>query len=197
MCTLFINLYLLIAWGTNTVYPGDPLFIVYNFIWSNVVSWVLYLSETWMLIRLPSPLISGGLLSSLLCSSLTPFVGGDGGLVCELVGTADLLTNNFDSQQYREYVDLPLTCHPSPWLPTSAFRSSEVRRLLLDLKPNEGTDPLGVFPIFLQRTADRCSVMFRLLVRLGSFPAYWRQDMSPQFRNVDRHFLLPITDRIS
>ena len=28
--------------------------------------------------------------------------------------------------------------------PTYAFRSSEVRRLLLDLVPNDGTDPLGV-----------------------------------------------------
>ena len=37
-----------------------------------------------------------------------------------------------------------------------------------------------VFPLFLKRTADvlasRHSVVFRLLDRLGSFPAYWRQD---------------------
>ena len=57
--------------------------------------------------------------------------------------------------------------------------SSEVRRLLLDLDPYGGTDPLGMFPHFLKRTADimapRLSVVFRLLVRLGSFPACWRQ----------------------
>ena len=56
-----------------------------------------------------------------------------------------------------------------------AFRSSEVRHLLLDLDPYGGTDPLGMFPVFLKRTADvmapRLSVMFRQLVRLGSFPA--------------------------
>ena len=59
------------------------------------------------------------------------------------------------------------------------FRSSEVKRLLLDLDPYGGTDPLGMFPIFLKRTADvlapRLSVVFRRFLRLGSFPACWRQ----------------------
>ena len=54
-----------------------------------------------------------------------------------------------------------------------------MRRLLLDLDPYGGTDPLGVFPLFLKRTADvmalRLSVVFRRLGRLGSFPACWRQ----------------------
>ena len=49
-------------------------------------------------------------------------------------------------------VDLSLTCHPS--LTTSAFRSSEVRHLLVDLDPYGGTDPLGMLPIFLKRTTD-------------------------------------------
>ena len=50
---------------------------------------------------------------------------------------------------------------------------------MLDLDPYGGTDPLGIFPLFLKRTADimapRLSVVFRRLVRLGSFPACWRQ----------------------
>ena len=75
--------------------------------------------------------------------------------------------------------DLPLTCHPFPSLTTFAFRSSEVRNLLLDLDPYGGTDPLGMFPLFLKRTADvmapRLSVVFRRLVCLCSFPACWRQ----------------------
>ena len=41
--------------------------------------------------------------------------------------------------------------------------------------PYGGTDPLGMFPLFLKRTADvlvhRLSVVFWWLVRLGSFPA--------------------------
>ena len=67
---------------------------------------------------------------------------------------ADLLSDYFDSKQSREAVDLLLTCHPSPSLTTLAFRSSEVRRLLFDLDPYGGTDPLGMFPLFLKRTAD-------------------------------------------
>ena len=54
-----------------------------------------------------------------------------------------------------------------------------MRHLLLDLDPYGGTDPLGMFPLFLKRTADvmapRLSVVFWWLVRLGSFLACWRQ----------------------
>ena len=114
-----------------------------------------------------------------LSSSLPPLVSEGGELVCESVGKADLLSDHFDSKQSREAVDLPLTCDPSPSLTTFAFRLSEVRRLLLDVDPYGGTDPLGMFPLFLKRTADamapRLSVVFRRLVRLGSFPACWRQ----------------------
>ena len=110
---------------------------------------------------------------------MPPLVSEGGSLVCESVGKADLLSDHFDSKQSREAVDLQLTCHPSPSLTTFAFRSSEVRRLLLDLDPYGGTDPLGMFRLFLKRTADvmapRFSVVFRRLVRLGSFPACWRQ----------------------
>ena len=89
-----------------------------------------------------------------LSSSLPPLVGGSGGLVCELVGKGDLLSDHFHSKQSRESVDLPPTCHPSPSLTTFAFRSSEVRRLLSDLDPYGGTNPLGMFPHFFKRTAD-------------------------------------------
>ena len=74
--------------------------------------------------------------------------------MCESVGKADLLSDHFDGKQSRESVDLPLTCHPSPCLISFAFSSSEVRRLLLDLDPYGGSDPLGMFPLFLKRTAD-------------------------------------------
>ena len=87
-------------------------------------------------------------------SSLPPLVSEGGGLVCESVGKADLLSVHFNSKQSREAVDLPLTSHSSPSLNTFALRSSEVRRLLLDLDPYGGTDPLGMFNPFLKRTAD-------------------------------------------
>ena len=117
-------------------------------------------------------------------SSLPPLVNEGGWLVCESVGKTDLLSDHFDSKQSREAVDLPLICHPSPSHTTFAFGSREVRHLLLDLDPYGGTDPLGMFPLFHKRTPDvmapRLSVVFRLLVRLGSFPSCWRQaDVTP------------------
>ena len=106
---------------------------------------------------------------------MPPLVSEGGGLVCESIGKADLLSNHFHSKQFREAVDLPHTCHSSPSLTTFGFRSREVRCLLLDLDPYGGTDPLGMFPLFLKRTADvmapRLSVVFRRLVRLASLPA--------------------------
>ena len=84
-----------------------------------------------------------------LSLTLPPLVGGTGGLVCESVGKADLLSDHF----WNLFVCL-LTCHPSTRLTTFAFRSSEVRHLLLDVDPYEGSDPLGMFLLFLKRIAD-------------------------------------------
>ena len=99
--------------------------------------------------------------------------------MCESGSKAVLLLDHFDSKQSRESVDLPLTCHPSPSLITFAFRPSEVKHLLLDFDPCGGTDPLDMFPLFLKKTADvlapNFSVVFRRLLRLGSYPACWRQ----------------------
>ena len=89
-------------------------------------------------------------------SSLHPLVSEGGGLVCESVSKTDLLSDHFDRKQSREAVDLPITCHPSPSLTTFAFRSREIRRLLLDLVTDVdkdldsygGTDPFGYFSSF-------------------------------------------------
>ena len=112
-------------------------------------------------------------------SSLPSLVNNGGGLVCESVGNADLLSDHFNSKQSREAVDLPLTCHPSPSLTTFALRSREIMRLLLDLDPYGGPVQLGMYPLFLKRTADvmaPClSVVFWRLVRLHSFWLCWRQ----------------------
>ena len=51
-------------------------------------------------------------------SSLPPLVTDGGGLVCESVGKADLLSDHFDSKLSSETVDLPLTFHLSPSLTT-------------------------------------------------------------------------------
>ena len=81
-------------------------------------------------------------------SSLPPLIGAGGGLVCESVGKTDMLSTHFDGKQSRDPVDLPSTCHPSPSLTTFAFRSREVKRLLLDLDYYGGAEPLGMFPLF-------------------------------------------------
>ena len=132
-------------------------------------------------------------------SSLPPLIGVGGGLVCESVGKADLLSAHFDGKQSRDPVDLPSTCHPSPSLTTFPFRSREVKRLLLDLDSNGGTDPLGMFPLFLKKTAvvldPRLVVVFRrLLVWIAFlFAAQWL--MSPQFQRVHLPPQHPIIDQ--
>ena len=80
---------------------------------------------------MPVPLISSGpLFKSAVFGSnslLPTLVGWGGGLVCESVGKADLLSVHFDS----EPVDLPLTCHSSPSLITVALRSRKISLLWL------------------------------------------------------------------
>ena len=110
---------------------------------------------------------------------MPPLVSEGGGLVCESIGKADLLSDHFDSNQSREAVDLPLTCHPSPSLTTFAIRSREVRRLLIDLTLMVALTHWVCFLSFLRELLmlwpPRLSVVFRRLVHLGSLPACWRQ----------------------
>ena len=53
------------------------------------------------------------------------------------------------------------------------------------MDPYVGSDPLGMFLLFLKRTADvltpRFSVVFRRLVRLGTSGLAGDRSMSPQF----------------
>ena len=72
--------------------------------------------------------------------------------MCESVGKADLLSDHLNSKKSREAVDLPPTCSPSLSLTTFAFRSNKVRLLLLDVDPNGGNDPLGMFPLLLRKS---------------------------------------------
>ena len=77
-------------------------------------------------------------VQSKVCDARLKFVklvSEGGGLVCESVGKADLLSDNFDSKQSREAVHLLLNRHPSPSFTTFVFKSSEVRRLLLRIGP--------------------------------------------------------------
>ena len=107
--------------------------------------------------------------------------------MCESAGKADLLSDHFHTKQSEEAVDLPLTCHRSSSLITFAFRSREVMCLWLYLDNFGDTDPLGMFPLFLKRTADvmapRLRVVYQRLVRLGCSPASWRKAKFTQIPN--------------
>ena len=98
-----------------------------------------------------------------------------------------------------ESVDLLLTCHPSLGIITSfIFRLSEVCRLLLDLIPYGGTNPLGMCNIFLKKTDDVLSptlvlcfdILFVWVVSLlaGDRP------LSTKFRMIHSLLLLLISD---
>ena len=115
---------------------------------------------------------------------------------CESVGKTDLLSDHFNSKQSRESVDLPPTCHRPNSLITFAFRSSEARRLLLDLEPYGGTDQLGNFPFFPQGTIDvlspLLSVVYPLFLRLGClFPCLLE---TGQFHPTD--FYIPVVAKV-
>ena len=81
-----------------------------------------------------------------------------------------------------------------------------MRCLLLYLDPYGGIDPVCMFPLFLKRTADvmslRLSVVFRWLVRLGSFPACRRQanvariPKGPPSSSVANHRPISITSEL-
>ena len=59
-----------------------------------------------------------------------------------------------------------------------AFQTPVLLRLLLDLDTYGDIDPLGMFPLFLKMVADiiapKLSIIFRWLIRRGSFPECWR-----------------------
>ena len=158
---------------------------------------------------MPSSFISGGSLSSLLCSvpvhhcfcllervvdwCVSRLVRL---ICCQIIWMASSL----------EVFHLSLTCHPSPSLFTFVVRSGQrdniahsyctlrvtqyVRHLLLDLEPYGGTDPFGMFPHFLKRTADVLAPILVLYIGgLFVWVVYRHardRPMSPQFRKVHR-----------
>ena len=81
---------------------------------------------------------------------------------------ANLLPDHFDSGLSSESVESPLP---------SGQESSGVS--YLDFDPNGASDSLGMFDLFLKRTAavlaPSLRVVFRWFVRLGCLPTCWRQ----------------------
>ncbi|MEL7522543.1 MAG: endonuclease/exonuclease/phosphatase family protein, partial [Cyanobacteria bacterium J06553_1] len=80
-------------------------------------------------------------------SSMPPLLKADGSVEHCPKKKASLLAGIFDRKQSNEHVDLPPTCFPEVNLSSLAFRSSEVKQLLLDLDNYGGMDPNGIFPL--------------------------------------------------
>ena len=111
-------------------------------------------------------------------SSMPPLVRSDGTAVYCPKEKAELLADVFNSKQCWDSLLLPQSCFPEPKLCSMAFRSREIKTLLLELDSHGGIDPNGILPIFLKKMADiiapKISTIFRKLVRLASFPSLWR-----------------------
>ena len=71
-----------------------------------------------------------------------------------------------------------MSCFPQSMVQFFACRTPVSVRLLLDLDEYGGIEPLGAFPLFQKMVADNIapkrSIIFRRLIRLGSFPERWR-----------------------
>ena len=87
-----------------------------------------------------------------------------------------------------------------------SLHSGWVRCLLLDLDPYGGTDPFGMFILFLKRTdvvAPCLSAVFQWLVRLRSFKACWRHANvtpilnGPPSSSVSNYWQISITSVLS
>ena len=122
--------------------------------------------------------------SALKCSlfgvepSIPPLLKSDGSITFYPLDKANILADSFNSKQSREDIQLPQSCHPFPSFNTFAFRSAEIKFLLSNLDEYGGTDPNGLFPLILKRLssqlAPKLAVIFRILVRRGSFSECWR-----------------------
>ena len=85
---------------------------------------------------------------------------------------------HFDEKQNRDRVPILQGCFPEEKFSKFAFRSGELRKILLCLDSNGGTDPSGVFPLVLKKVAGVMAVplasVFRIMLQRGSFPLCWR-----------------------
>ena len=91
---------------------------------------------------------------------------------------AALFADVFDRKQSNDSLTMPQSCFHEAELTTFAFRSGEVKKLLLELDPYDGAGPDGIFPLFFIKTANylapKISTVLRKLVRIGGFSMCWR-----------------------
>ena len=102
----------------------------------------------------------------------------EGGLVVAPAEKTSLLGSQFDSKQCREQFVTPLSFFHQSRCNSLVIRTPILLRLFLDLDKYGGVDRLGVFPLFLKTVVDiiapKLSIVFRGLIRRGSFLECWR-----------------------
>ena len=102
-------------------------------------------------------------------SSIPPLSKPDGSVTYCPREKATLLANVFDGKQSNENLSMPDSCFPEAKLSKLAFRSSEIKHLLLDLDAYGGVDPNGIFPLFFKKTAEflapKLSEVFFIIIK--------------------------------
>ena len=110
--------------------------------------------------------------------TLPPLIKPDGSLTHDPKEKATLFADVFDMKQSDDKLTIPQTCFPEAKLTALAFRSHEIKNLLLDLDAHGGAGPDGIFPLFFKKCSDilspKVAVIFRKCARLGNFSSCWR-----------------------
>ena len=111
-------------------------------------------------------------------SSIPAFCRTDDSVTLSPQEKADLLSSTLNLKQNDKILNLPIGCHSELILNSFAFRSSELKNLLIDLEKSAGFDPNILFLLVLIKIADslalKLAVIFRILIRQDSFPVCWR-----------------------
>ena len=93
--------------------------------------------------------------------AVTPLLRPDGSLTHCPKENAVIFADVFDSKQSNNSLTMPISCFPEAELTTFAFRSGEVKKLLLELDPYGGAGSDGIFPLFF-KTANYLAPRFLL-----------------------------------
>ena len=120
---------------------------------------------------------------------MPPILKPDGSLTHCPREKSVLFSNVFDEKQSNAELNLPQSCHPEVKLSALAFRSREIKELMLNLDPYGGSGPDGIFPLFFIKTAHflapKIAVIFRKLAKAGSFSVFWRNgNITPTSKSV-------------
>ena len=105
--------------------------------------------------------------------AVPPLLRPDGFLTHCPKEKATLFVDVLESKQSNASLTMPQSCFPETELITFAFRSGEVKKVLLEFDPYSGAGPDSIFPLFFIKTtnylAPKNSTVLCKLVRIGGF----------------------------